>query len=106
MSGCGQDGKPGIHLNVFEITDWIEHIINAHSPPRTCFKLITDQSISDSIGDEIKLFKNGDEAGIGLGTNELSNEICLEDTSEGDIFEFRNGGKDNVSLITLPNRFH
>ena len=65
---------------------------------KPCFKLKTDPAVTGSLGDEIKLFKNGDEVGTALGANELSNEICLEDTSEGDVFEFRNGGKDNVSL--------
>ena len=98
MTECGQAGKPAIHLNVIEIIDWMEHTIEEHAPPRTCFKLITDPSVEDSLGDEIKLFKNTEEAGSALHTNELSNEICLEDTSDGDVFEFRNGGKNNVSL--------
>ena len=97
---CGLAGRPGIHLNVIGVTDWMEHIIEQNAPPRTCFKLNTDPSVPDSLGDEIKLFKNGEEAGVALGANELSNEICLEDTSEGDVFEFRNGGKNNVSKLT------
>ena len=98
MSECGQEGKPGIHLNVLEVTDWMEHIIKEHAPPKTCFKLNADPAVTDSLGDEIKLFKNGEEVGTALAANELSNEICIEDTSEGDVFQFRNGGKDNVSL--------
>ena len=101
MTECGHEGRPAIHLNVIEIADWMKHTIEHHAPPRTCFKLNTDPSVSDSLGDEIKLFKNGKEAGIALGVNELSNEICLQDTLNGDVFEFRNGGKDNVSRLFL-----
>ena len=60
-------------------------------------KLNVDASVENSLGDEIKLLKNGVEVGTALGTQQLSNEICIEDTSDGDNFEFRNGGKDNVS---------
>ena len=49
-------------------------------------------------GDEIKLFQNGVEVGVALGAQQQSNEICIENTSDGDAFEFRNGGQDNVSL--------
>ena len=98
MAECGQEGKPGIHINVLEVTDWMEHIIKEHAPPKTCFTLNTDPAVTDSLGDEIKLFKNGDDVGIALGANELANEVCFEDTLEGDEFQFRNGGKDNVSL--------
>ena len=56
-----------------------------------------------SLGDEIKLFKNGVEVGSALSAQQLSNEICIEDTSDGDNFEFKNGGKDNVSI--RGNRF-
>ena len=98
MTECGQTGKPAIHLNVIEITDWMAHTIEEYEPPRTCFKLITDPSVEDSLGDEIKLFKNGKEAGTALNTNELFNEFCLENTLDGDIYEFRNGGRDNVSV--------
>ena len=100
MSECGQDGKPGIHLNVQKITYWIEHIIEEYAPPKTCFKLETDPAVTDSLGNEIKLWKNDDEVGTALGANELLNEICIEDTLEEDVFEFRNGGKDNVSLFS------
>ena len=65
--------------------------------PRMCFELHTDPSIPDSIGDEIRLSKNGDKVGTALGTNQQSNTICINDTSDGDVFEFRNSGKDNVS---------
>ena len=98
ISACGQEGKPGIHLNVLEVTDWMEHILKEHSPPKTCFTLNTDPAVPDSLGDKIKLYKNGNEIGTALGANKLSNEICIEDTSEGDVFQFKNGGKDNVSL--------
>ena len=95
---CGQAGKPPIHLSVIKITDWIEHIIEDHAPPRTCFKLTTDPSVEDSLGDEIKLFKNGVEVGAALGAQQISNERCIEYTSDGDVFEFRNSGKDNVCI--------
>ena len=99
MTQCGQPGRPGIHLNVIEVIDWIEDIISQHAPPTTCFELKTDPGIPDSLGDEIKLFKNSAEVGIALGAYQLSNEVCLEETSDGDIFEFRNGGKDNVRTV-------
>ena len=54
--------------------------------------------MKNSLGDEIKLFQNGAEVGSALNAQNLSNEICIEDTSDGDNFEFRNGGKDNVSI--------
>ena len=98
MTECGLTGKPAIHLNVNELTTWIQHIINQHSPPRMCFELHTDPSIPDSIGDEIKLLKNDDAVGLALGSHQQSNTICIDDTTDGDVFEFRNGGKDNVSL--------
>jgi len=98
LNECGQAGKPAIHLSIREITDWMEHIFNQHSPPKMCFELHTDPLISDSIGDEIQLLKNGDEVGIALGSYQQSNTICLDDTLDGDVFEFPNGGKDNVSL--------
>ena len=101
MSACGQDGKPGIHLNVLDITDWMKFIIEEHAPPKTCFKLNTDPAVTDSLGNEIRLFQNGAEVGIALGANELSNEICIEDTSGGDVFEFQNGGQDNV-ILSIP----
>ena len=97
LNECGLPGKPAIHLSVNEITDWIQHIINQHSPPKTCFELHTDPSITDSLGDEIKLFKNGDEVGAALDAYQQSNTLCIDDTSDGDVFEFRNNGKDNVS---------
>ena len=61
------------------------------------FKLNIDPSVANSLGDEIKLFQNGAEVGSALGAQQLSNEICIDDTSDGDNFEFRNGGTDNVS---------
>ena len=64
---------------------------------KTCFELHTDSSILDSIGDEITLFVNGDKVGYALGSHQQSNTICIDDTSDGDVFEFRNSGKDNVS---------
>ena len=97
LTECGLPGKPAIHLSVNELTDWIQHIINQHSPPKTCFEFHTDPSITDSLGDEIKLFKNGGEVGLALGSYQQSNTICIDDTADGDAFEFRNGGKDNVS---------
>ena len=62
-----------------------------------CFEFNTDPSITNSLGDEIKLFKNGDEVGAALGSDQQSNTICIDETSDEDVFEFRNGGKDNVS---------
>ena len=97
LTECGLAGKPAIHINVMEITDWTEHIIEKYSPPKICFQLETDPSIQDSLGDEIKIFKGGAEIGTGLGAGQLSNEICIEDTADGDAFEFRNGGQNNVS---------
>ena len=105
LTQCGLAGKPAIHLNLNELTDWIQHIINQNSPPKTCFEFHTDPSITDSLGDEIKLFINGDEVGLALGSSQQSNTICIDDTSEGDVFEFRNGGKDNVSRYLLKLSF-
>ena len=105
LTQCGLAGKPAIHLSVNELTDWIQHIINQNSPPKTCFEFHTDPSITDSLGDEIQLFINGDEVGLALGSYQQSNTICIDDTSEGDVFEFRNGGKDNVSLLFEDKRY-
>ena len=105
MTECGLAGKPAIHLNVLSITDWIKQIIDNNSPPKTCFKINTDPAMSNSLGDEIKLFKNGDEIGLALGSNQISNEICIDDTSVGDVFEFKNGGLDNVSTYQEYNRY-
>ena len=68
-----------------------------NSPPKTCFKINTDPGVPNSLGDEIKLFKNGGEIGVALGSNQISNEICIDETSVADVFEFKNGGSDNVS---------
>ena len=97
MTECGLIGKPAIHLNVLSITDWIKQIIDNNSPPKTCFKINTDPAMPNSLGDEIKLFKNGGEIGVALGSNQISNEICIDETSVADVFEFKNGGSDNVS---------
>ena len=97
LNECGQAGKPAIHLNIMEIINWIEHIIDEYSPPKTCFLFKTDPSIADALGDEIKIFKGDQEIGTALGLNQLSNEFCIEDTIDGEIFEFRNSGEDNVS---------
>ena len=80
-----------------EIKDWMKQIIDEYSPPKTCFKLETDPSVQDSLGDEIKIFKDGAEVGTALGADQLSKEICIENTDDGDAFEFRNGGLNNVS---------
>ena len=61
--------------------------------PRMCLEFQTDPSI----GDEIKLFKNSDKVGSTLEYQIQSNTICIDDTSDGDVFEFRNVGKDHVS---------
>ena len=63
----------------------------------------TDPSVQDSLGDEIKVFINGEEVGVALLANQLSNMLCLEHTSENDAFEFRNGGKNNVSTYFMQN---
>ena len=102
LNECGQAGKPAIHLNVMKITDWLEHIIEQYSPPKTCFTLKTDPSIQDSLGDEIKIFKDGQEVGIALASNQLSNELCIENTTDGEAYQFRNGGQDNVSIKIHP----
>ena len=51
-----------------------------------CFKIVSDASIQDSLGDEIKIFKNDVDIGVALNANELSNEICFNDVEENDIF--------------------
>ena len=97
LTECGMAGKPAIHLSVEEATDWMKYIINQYSPPKMCFELQTDPSIKDSLGDKIKLFQNGDEVGLALDSYQQSNNICIDDTSDGDKFEFKNDGKNNVS---------
>ena len=101
LSECGLAGKPAIHLSIKEVTDWMEHIMNQHSPPKMCFELNTDPSVPNSLGDGIKFFKNGAEIGLALGPSQQSNTICIDDTSDGDVFAFHNGGKDNVSDSVL-----
>ena len=64
----------------------------------TCFALKTDPSIPNALGDAIKLFKDGQTVGIALGYHQAINELCIEDTTDGDAFKFQNGGQDNVSL--------
>ena len=64
----------------------------------TCIALKSDSSMPDALGDEILLFKDGQKVETALGTNQISNEICIEDTIDGDAFEIRNGGEDNVSI--------
>ena len=64
----------------------------------TCVALKSDSSMPDALGDEISLFKDGQKIETALGTNQISNEICIEDTIDGDAFEIRNGGEDNVSI--------
>ena len=98
LSECGMDGKPAIHLNVKEIIDWISHTIQHNAPPKTCFEIITDPSVSGSLGDGIKLFKNGIDIGFVLNANQISNLICDEDAQDDDNFKFINGGTDNVSI--------
>ena len=107
LNECGQAGKPAIHLNVLEITKWIEFVFEQYAPPKTCFTFKTDPSIQDALGDEIKVFKDGQEVGTALGSTQLSNELCIEDTKDGDAFEFRNSGQNNVrcTVELLPNHF-
>lgn len=64
----------------------------------TCFALKSDSSMPNARGDEILLFKDGQKVETVLGTNQVSNEICIEDTTDADAFEIRNGGQDNVSI--------
>ena len=97
LTECGLPGKPAIHVNVAEFYDWLMHIINDHSPPKMCFKFVSDPSIQNSLGDEIKIFKNEVELGVALNTNQLSNEVCFDDTQENDMFKFMTAGNDNVS---------
>ena len=98
LTECGLPGKPAIHVAVLEFNDWLTHIINEHSPPKTCFKLVADPSIEGSLGDEIKISKNNIDIGIALNAYQLSNEVCFDDVAENDVFKFTTAGNDNVSL--------
>lgn len=102
FSECGIDGKPAIHLNIKEIIDWISHTIQQNPQSQTCFEIITDPAVSNSLGDGIKLFQNGIDIGFALNSNEISNVKCVEDAQDGDIFKFVNGGTDNVSKFFFP----
>ena len=84
-------------LNLKDVLSWISHTTEQNAPPKTCFKLVTDSSVANSLGNEIRLFKNGVDIGIALHENSLSNKICVDDSQDGDVFKFINGGKDNVS---------
>ena len=97
LSECGLPGKPAIHVGTIGLSDWMTEIIDEHSPPKMCFKIISDASIQDSLGDEIKLFKNEVDIGVALNANELSNEICFNDVEESDNFKFVTVGNNNVS---------
>ena len=68
-----------------------------NSPPKTCFEISVDSSVSNSLGNEIKLFKNDIDIGFALPAYEHSYKKCIEVTQDGDIFKFVNGGTDNVS---------
>ena len=46
---------------------------------------MADQKVS--LGDEIKLLKNGDQ--VALGSCQQSNTFCVDGTSDGDVFDFR-----------------
>ena len=62
-----------------------------------CFKLTADPSIQDGLGDEIQILKNGIwPVGTALNANELSNEACINDVQENDVFKFVTAGDDNV----------
>ena len=98
LNECGLPGKPAIHVGVLEINDWLTQIIDDHSPPKMCFKIVADLSIENSLGDEIKIFKNEVELGVALSANQLSNEACFDDTEENDVFKFVTAGNDNVSF--------
>ena len=95
----GKAGKPAIHVGTIGLSYWLTKIFEEHSPPKTCFKIVSDASVQDSLGDEIKIFKNEDETpvGVALNANELSNEICFNDVEENDIFKFVTNGNNNVS---------
>ena len=82
-----------------DVFDWLTKIFEEHSPPEMCFKIVSDASIQDSLGDEIKIFKNEDETpvGVALNANELSNEVCFNDVKESDNFKFVTAGDNNVS---------
>ena len=64
----------------------------------TCFALKSVSSMQNALGDEIVLFKDGQRVATALGTYQVSNEVCIEDTTDEDAFEIRNGGQDNVSI--------
>ena len=100
LSDCGIDGKPAIHLNIKEIIDWISHTIEQNAASKTCFEIITDPSVPNSLGNGIQLFKNGIDIGLALNPYQISNKKCVENVEDGDIFKFVNGGTDNVSLIS------
>ena len=104
LTECGLPGKPAIHVDVLEFYDWLTQIINDHSPPKTCFEIVADPSIENSLGDEIKIFKNEVELGVALSANQLSNDVCFDDTEENDIFKLVTVGNNNVSLF-LTTRF-
>ena len=97
LTECGLAGKPAIHVNVNELRDWYVKIIADYSPPKTCFKIVSDASIQNSLGDEIKIFKNDIEIGVALNAHELSNEICFNEIEENDVLQFLPAGNDNVS---------
>ena len=97
LSECGLAGKPAINVDVNQLSDWLTKIIDEHSPPKTCFKIVSDASIQDSLGDEIKVFKNDIEIGVALNANEISNEVCFNDIDENDVFKFVTADNDNVS---------
>ena len=96
LAECGLAGKPAIHVSVDGLSDWLSEIINEYSPPTMCFKIVSDASIQDSLGDEIKIFKNEIEFGVALTANEISNEVCFNDIGEIDVFKFVTAGNDNV----------
>ena len=99
LDECGQAGKPAIHVGTMQLSDWLNQIIDDHSPPKTCFKLIADPSIQGALGDEIKILKNDLEIGVALNAHEVSNESCFNDVQENDIFKFVTAGNDNVSFF-------
>ena len=99
---CGLPGKPAIHVGLSDLTShWLAHIMDVHSPPKTCFKLTAGASIKDGLGDEIKIFQDEVEIGVALGANESSNEICFDDVDDGATFKFVTTGDNNVSFRVL-----
>ena len=97
------DSFENFEAPIIENVETVDPITTNPTTPTTgstanCFALESDSSMPNALGDEILLFKDGQKVDTALGTNQVSNEICIEDTTDGDAFEIRNGGQDNVSI--------